>query len=113
VANASSPAMFIGGAELAVTAAGTTIADAASLPGAVNIIATAAASTGVKLPDMNYACAVVFVVNKGANTVNVYPPSSTGTINAGSAGAAVTLATGKAGVFVSTGAGTYLFVAGA
>lgn len=113
MANYSAPMLSVGGAELAITAAGTTIADAAALPGAVNIITTAAASSGVQLPDLKTPTAVVAVVNKGANTVNVYPPSASGTINAGSAGAAVTLASGKGGVFFSTGAGTWLFVAGA
>lgn len=113
MANVSAPMLSVGGFESAITAAGSTIADAASLPGAVNIITTAAASTGVLLPDLKGPVCVVAVVNKGANTVNVYPPTSTGTINNGSAGAAVTLATNKAGVFFSTGTGTWLFVAGA
>lgn len=113
MANQSAPVLFIGGPELAITAAGSAIGDAFQLTGGVNIITTAAASTGVKLPDMKGSGVMVTVVNKGANTVNVYPPSSTGTINAGSAGAAVTLATNKAGVFVSTGNATWAFVAGA
>jgi hypothetical protein len=113
VANKSAPMLSVGGYESAITAAGSSISDAASLSGAVNIITTAAASSGVKLPDLGGPMCVVAVVNKGANTVNVYPPSSSGSINGGSAGAAVTIATNKAAVFFSTGTGTWLHVAGA
>lgn len=113
MANFSAPMLSIGGFEASITAAGSTIADAAALPGAVNIITTAAASTGVILPDLKGPVCVVAVVNKGASTVSVYPPTAAGTINGGTAGAAVTLATTKAGIFFSTGTGTWLFVAGA
>ena len=77
-----------------ITAAGTVITDATDLAHEVNIISTAAASTGVQLPNFPIG-SMVYVRNSGANTVNVFPASSTQTINGGSAGAAVTLATTK------------------
>lgn len=75
-----------------LTAAGTVLADALQLTALVNIISTAAAGTGVKLPqgvDIGVQC---IVQNNGANTMNLFPPTSTGTLNGGSAGAAVTIA---------------------
>lgn len=73
----------------AVTAAGTVITDATDLVASNNYISTAAASSGVQLPSVPLGDSLC-VYNGGANAVKVYPHSSTGTINAGSAGAAVT-----------------------
>jgi hypothetical protein len=81
-----------------ITAAGTVITDATDLVSEFNVIATAAASTGVQLPDWPVG-SVVYVRNDGANTVNVFPHSATGTIEAGGAGAAQTIATTKKGRF--------------
>lgn len=75
----------------ALTAAGTTISDALALVSLVNVVSTTAASTGVKLPDVSIG-STVFVQNNGANALNVFPHSSSGTLNGGSAGAAVTCA---------------------
>lgn len=74
-----------------LTAAGTTISDALALVSLVNVVSTAAAATGVKLPDVSIG-STVFVQNNGANALNVFPHSSSGTLNGGSAGAAVTCA---------------------
>lgn len=79
-----------------LTAAGTTIANALQLTALVNLVSTAAASTGVKLPANTPIGQFVFISNAGANAINVFPPTSTGTLNGGSAGAAVTLAIGGA-----------------
>ena len=75
----------------ALTAAGTVIGDALALVSLVNVVSTALASTGVKLPDVDIGVEVI-VQNNGANAINLFPHSSTGTINGGSAGAAVTIA---------------------
>lgn len=74
-----------------LTATGTTIADALALVNLVNLVGTAAAGTGVRLPDAPIGQLVV-VQNNGANALNVFPPSASGTINGGTAGAAVTTA---------------------
>lgn len=75
-----------------LTATGTVIGDALQLTALVNVLSTAAASTGVKLPPETPIGQEVIVQNNGASTVNIFPPTSTGTINGGSAGAAVTTA---------------------
>lgn len=75
-----------------LTAAGTVIGDALQLTALVNVISTAAASTGVKLPQGVDIGVEVVVQNNGASTMNLFPPTSAGTLNGGSAGAAVTIA---------------------
>jgi hypothetical protein len=74
-----------------LTATGTVIGDALALVSLVNVLSTVAASTGAKLPDASVG-STVFVQNNGANALNLFPHSSSGTINGGSAGAAVTIA---------------------
>ena len=74
-----------------LTATGTTIADALALTSFVNLVGTTAASTGVKLPDAPVG-SIVVVQNNGANALNVWPHATTGTLNGGTAGAAVTCA---------------------
>ena len=74
-----------------LTATGTTIADALALTSFLTLVGTTAASTGVKLPDVPVGNIVV-VQNNGANALNVFPHVATGTLNGGSAGAAVTCA---------------------
>jgi hypothetical protein len=76
---------------LALTATGTVIGDALALVSLVNVVSTTAASTGVKLPDAPIGSQVI-VQNNGANALNVWPHSASGTLNGGSAGAAVTSA---------------------
>lgn len=82
-----------------LTAAGTTISDALALTKLVNVVTTAAASTGVKLPDAPIG-QMVTVQNNGANAINVFPHSASGTINAGSAGAAVTTASAAGAICI-------------
>lgn len=77
----------------AVTAAGTTIADATLLTGLVNNVGTAAASTGVKLNSNTPVGQTVIVRNGGANDLKLYPTSATDAINGGSVGASITLTT--------------------
>lgn len=77
----------------AVSAAGSTIADATLLTGMVNNVTTAAASTGVKLNSNTPLGITVVVRNGGANDLKLYPPTSSDAINGGSAGASITLTT--------------------
>lgn len=84
----SAPALSSSGS---LTATGTTITDALALTSFINLVGTTAASTGVKLPDVQIG-GIVVVQNNGANALNVFPQSSSGTLNGGTAGAAVTCA---------------------
>ena len=61
---------------VALTAAGTTITDALALTSFVNLVGTAAASTGVKLPIECPIGQVVYIANNGANSIKVYAQSS-------------------------------------
>lgn len=90
-----------------LTATGTTLATALTLPARWNVVGTAAANTGVRLSGGVRNSGQVRVRNDGANAVKVYPPASTGKINGGTAGAAVSLAAGAVGTFVADGAGNY------
>lgn len=74
-----------------VTAAGTTISDAFALTSLVNVLTSVGASTGVKLPDVPVG-QIVTVQNNGANAVNIWPHSVSGTLNGGGGGSAVTTA---------------------
>ena len=77
-----------------LTAAGATLATATALPSMFNRVGTAAASTGVRLPEVDLGV-IVTVRNDGANAVLVYPPTSSGVINALAAGAGFSLAAGS------------------
>lgn len=84
----------------ALTAAGTTIADALQLTKVWNNISTVAASTGVKLwnpiaTDLTTEVSGVQICtrNGGASDLILYPPTSSDQINAGTAGHGVTLTT--------------------
>ena len=59
----------------AISAAGTTQATATTLTGGVNMIGTAAAGSGVILPQ-GQPGDLITVYNGGANAVYVYPPTS-------------------------------------
>jgi hypothetical protein len=74
-----------------VTAAGTTISDAFDLVASINVITTAAASSGVQLPSAMVGDEIE-ILNLGANSVTVYPDSSSARINALTAGAGFLLA---------------------
>lgn len=89
-----------------LTAAGTTITDALQLTATYNNVTTAAANTGVKLWNPASGVGTVIVVrNGGASNLKVYPANTSGTINGGSAGANITLATSGAHI------GTFQYVA--
>lgn len=76
------------------TAAGTTIADATVCNVSPIDLTTVASGTGIQLSEALRGRLVV-IYNGGANTVNIFPQSSTAVINSLSAGAAFTLATTK------------------
>ena len=89
-------ALAIGGqVKTGISAAGTVITDATDLTQSINVISTAAASSGVQLAPMNVGESQI-VYNGGANAVKVYPGASTAAINQLSAGAAHTLGTNTA-----------------
>lgn len=77
--------------ETGITAAGTVQGDATALTKKVNEVTTTAAATGVRLPTA-VAGYVVYVFNRGANTLNIYPASGA-QINALGANVADTAAT--------------------
>ena len=77
-----------------LVATGTVITDALDLVNEYNHITTSSASTGVQLPDWPIGSRVE-IDNASGQTINIFPPSATQTINSGSAGAAQTMATGK------------------
>jgi len=74
----------------AVSAAGSTQAGATALTVDYNVVTTVAASTGVRLPTATAGRRIV-IVNKGANTLSIYPATG-GTIDALSANAAIQIA---------------------
>ena len=80
------------------TATGSALADAYQIVNPVTYFTTVAASTGVKLSNLVPIGGVVMIKNRGVNALSVYPPTASGTINGGSAGAAISLATGTAGL---------------
>ncbi len=74
-----------------VSAAGTLISDATDLIASINVVTTAAASSGVQLPSGMIGDEVE-ILNIGANPVTVYPDSTSGRINSLSAGSGFLLA---------------------
>ena len=64
-----------------VSAAGTAITDATDLISSINVVTTAAASSGVQLPSAMIGDEIE-ILNLGANALTVYPDSSSTQINA-------------------------------
>jgi len=83
-----------GAAASSVSAAGTTITDATDLTQSINVVTTAAASSGVQLPSCEIGDEVE-IVNLGANALTVYPDTGS-QINALSANTGFTRATNTA-----------------
>ena len=75
-----------------VSAAGTTQSTATGLTTSYNVVTTAAASSGVKLPTITATNVgyTITIVNKGANPVNVYPATGA-SIDSASTNAAIVL----------------------
>ena len=94
-----------------LTAAGTSSqANALLLAAKINIVTTAAANSGVRLPPTISAQGVpehwVVVRNDGANAITVYPASGE-KINNGSADAGVSLTTATGRILVTNGDGNW------
>lgn len=85
-----------------LTATGANIGTAVALTNTVSAFATVAASTGATLPDLATGTKVT-VLNGGANALSLYPINASGTINGGSAGAAISVAAGGIAQCVRTG----------
>ena len=64
-----------GGVVTAISAAGTTNADATALSASVNVVSTTGTGAGVKLPPVERS-ALIEVYNQGANALLVYPPAN-------------------------------------
>jgi hypothetical protein len=74
-----------------LTAAGTLISDALDLTASINVVTTAAANSGVQLPNGEIGDEVE-ILNLGANALTVYPDTSSNQINALAAAAGFLLA---------------------
>jgi hypothetical protein len=83
-----------------LTAAGTNQSTALALSGnnSTQEVTTAASGTGVKLPTAS-ATSVVTIINRGANSITVYPATS-GIINGQSANTGYTLPSNSSAVFI-------------
>lgn len=84
-----------GQAQSSISAAGTNIATATDITASINVVTTAAASTGVQLPSAQIGDEVE-ILNLGANALTVYPDSTSNQINALTAGSGFLLATNTA-----------------
>ena len=114
---------------VALTATGASLATGLALPRDFNVFTTVAASTGCVLPaavdqvvqtytDANGTTRTITgvveigdtisVVNRGANSLSVYPFVSTGTIQGGGAGAAFAVGTNKVADFRYVGGGNWV-----
>lgn len=92
-----------------LTATGSTQGTALALPSDFNVFGTVAASTGAILPASGINVNITdqyFVVNHGANTLTVYPPTG-GKIGTAATNAGFSVAAGKMATFVSLGSGTW------
>jgi hypothetical protein len=87
------------GVTASITAAGSTQGTATALTRPINVVTTAAASTGVILPP-TVAGMRMIVINNGANALAVYPQSG-GAINALATNAAYSLAVGARLEFIA------------
>lgn len=94
-----------------LTATGNSQGTALALPSDFNVFSTVAASTGAILPATGgqyQLTDTIIVVNHGASTLTVYPPTG-GTIGTGSANAGVSVAAGKTAWFLVVGTNGYAF----
>jgi hypothetical protein len=94
----------------AISAAGTNQATATALTSMYNVVTTVAASSGVRLPVPAQSGLRCTVVNRGANTLNIYPASG-GAIDGAAVNAAFALQSNATIVFESS-SGTQWFTVG-
>lgn len=97
-----------GSATVGLVATGTNAATALQLETSYNVVATTAASTGVKLLKTENGASMV-VANNGASSLTVYPPTGS-TIDGA---ASVAIATTKRRVFWGTSDTTWVSLLGA
>jgi hypothetical protein len=87
--------------DVGLTATGSTAAGALQLNSSINVMATVAASTGVRLPAVDAAGAGIVILNGGASVLTVYPPTggvvNGGTVNAADAGTVAAVSSGVPG----------------
>jgi len=93
---------FVAGMNASVTAAGTTQGDATALTKTYNLVQTASANQGVKLPDAAAGLKVT-VYNSTAANIKVYPATSE-SIDGGSINAPVVVRPGNVFDAIATGA---------
>ena len=80
VAFAEAQTDFIASINTGISAAGTTQGTATALTACVNLVSTVAASSGVQLYNALVGDSMIVFNDAGANSLNVYPPTS-GKIN--------------------------------
>lgn len=80
--------------------------DALPVVNKFNVFGTVASGTGAILPQAPGVDAVIFIANRGANTLKVYPPLA-GKINGGTTDASVNLAAAATARYKSDRAGNY------
>lgn len=94
-----------------ISAAGTASAGATALTGVHNVLATVASGAGVRMMQPQPG-AMVTVMNRGSNPCLVYPYTG-GSINGGSADAAVTLTNAKGAMLIGTTTTDWGYIPGA
>ena len=95
-----------------ISAAGTVQADATLLTTSLNLVTTATASTGVRLPPTknatnNEPLHFIVIRNAGANTINIFPAVGE-SINDGAADAAITLSASAGRILYTLGDGVWV-----
>lgn len=96
------------GAATGIAGAGTIISDATVLSNLFNKVTSGAGNSGVKLwaaPSIP-----VYVWNTSGATIKIWPDNASSAINGGSAGAAISLTTGRMAVCIRTGSTTWLIL---
>ena len=73
-----------------------------TMPTDIVVYSTSTASNGPTLPSTAQSGDSYFIANNTANSINVWPPTG-GAIGSGSANAALAIAAGKTGKFISIG----------
>ncbi len=108
---------FNNGYEASVTGAGTALSGATALPGGMNNVLANTGQTAVTLPAQpggfgNLVAVFCNASSTGAAAL-VFPPTSAGVINGGSAGASFSVAPGKVAIFFPVTATTWIAMLGA
>ncbi len=98
-ANVIASAFYVRSVTTGIAAAGTVQSNATSLTTEFNSVSTVSSGTGVLLPSA-FAGLAITIVNKGGNTLNVYPMGSS-TINSGLSSAAYSQPAGSVLQYVS------------